>query len=81
MQKKFLKISNLIFCQKWVSGVALPRPSGRPNIPGKLKNLGHTLLDAKGILKKDETLVAFIRIKQLTFAQKWVWPCHAPQYV
>ena len=40
-------------------GVALPHPSGRPNMPG-IFFIGHKLLDAKGILKTYETLVAIL---------------------
>ena len=60
-------------------GVALPRPSGRPNIPGKFSNifLGHELLDAKGIYI-NITFNQFFKQHKL-FPKKWVWPCHAPQ--
>ena len=52
--------------------VALSRPSGRPNMPGKLKLskifIVHELLDEKGILSKYETLVAFL--SNFNFCQK-----------
>ena len=52
-------------------GVALPRPSGLPNIAEKFLKpfIDHKLLDGEGILKK----------YQFNFCQKWVWSCHAPQ--
>ena len=55
-------------------------PLGDPACLKKKISDHKLLIDAKGILKKYETLIAlFILSKVSIFAKKWVWPFHAPQ--